>query len=148
MRWRVSDRAARWTGRVTIGTIVATIAFFLFVGFSGTELTWLSVGFGIRLFIFNVVGAWLVARVVMALHQHHSDYLKAEDKDEWTARELGIHQDPTELGVDALFLGPLVPFIYLLASPEQRQLTIYLKPSKRSKRKRAMGSRLISRRDR
>jgi hypothetical protein len=58
--------------------------------------------------------AWSVAHFVMVAHQDQAGYVSRDDVSEWEARE------DTKL-------GGLIPFTYLLGSPEQRRILSYLR---------------------
>ena len=68
--------------------------------------------------LFGFVGggvfvAWSVAHFVMVWHQDSSSSVSTEDVSEWHARE-------------DIKGGGIIPFAYLLASPEQRRVRAYL----------------------
>jgi hypothetical protein len=88
-----------------------------------SELPWLLSGrvlFGVAVAGFV---AWSVAHFVMVWHQDASGAISSDDRAEWEARE---DTKP----------GGLVPFTYLLASPEQRRILQYLGQESRTKRPR------------
>jgi hypothetical protein len=112
---RISDTAAVWTGRTTLGTVLTAIVLALIVMLVSGEVPWVESNSGLVLGILLAlaVGAWSVAHFVMVWHQDQLGHVSSDDVAEWEARE------------DSK-LGALVPFTYLLASPEQRRILQYL----------------------
>jgi hypothetical protein len=110
----VSDRAALWTGRVTLAMVVGAIGGGMLALLVSTEIPWLA-GSGIFWGILFGLAfiSWSVAHFVMVAHQVQAGYASRDDVSEWDARE------------DAR-LGGLIPFTYLLGSPEQRRILRYL----------------------
>jgi hypothetical protein len=114
MRVPISDRTALWIGRITLGTVVGAFGLALLALLLSAELPWLANGglfFGALFGV--VIIAWSVAHFAMVWHQDQAGYVSKDDVTEWDARE------------DSK-LGGLVPFTYLLASPEQRRILQFL----------------------
>jgi hypothetical protein len=107
---RITDRQAIHVGRLTLVTCgLAQVLIMLALLFS-TELPQV---FDPPLFpsVALVVGvlAWAAASLVTRTHMEQAAYLTEADRDEWKGRL-------------ATKVGFLVPFIYLLATPEDRQV--------------------------
>jgi len=99
------------------GVAGAAILLLLMSGDVVAERTWPYVAlFGAGL------GAWIVALLTMWWHQARID-LPAEDVDEWDRRADA-----------ARMFGFLVPFAYLLATPEQRRIGRYARRTRRRSR--------------
>ncbi len=110
----MTDRMATWIGRGAALTILGAMGVAIAFVYSTPNRTvsWALV-FGATM-ILIVFAAWAVADWAMHRHLRDSPVLTAEDARQWGSRE------------DAKF-GPLVPFVYLLGSSEQRQISTYLR---------------------
>jgi hypothetical protein len=112
------DRRALVVGRlcatVCIGGIVGVIALELLIAEGVVrERRWLWLAmFGL------VIGAWTVAWLTMFWHQARAG-LPMDDADDWDRR------------AGSSRFGFLVPFTYLLGTPDQRRVTRYARRTKR-----------------
>jgi hypothetical protein len=111
---RISDLAAVWIGRVTLGTVLAAITLALLAMLVSSDVRWVESNNGLVLgILFGLaIVAWSVAHFAMVWHQDRAGHVSGEDVAEWEARE------------DSK-LGGLVPFVYLLGT-KQRRIVRYL----------------------
>lgn len=111
----LSDSAALWVGRITLGAIAGSVLLVVIAMLYSTESSGLGHG---GVFIGGAFGlvviAWSVAHLAMVWHREQAGYVSEADVAEWEARRTATKR------------GFVVPFTYLLASPQQRSVLRYL----------------------
>jgi hypothetical protein len=111
---RISDKTATRVGLVTLCTVVAAPIAFIGAMLLSHEYPRLIKGWVFPAVLLGIAFlAWSIAHFAMIAHQQQSGSVSPADIEDWDRR-----QDTK--------LGGLVPFIYLLASPEQRRVLTYL----------------------
>lgn len=110
MGMQISDDRARHVGQVTLAACVAGPALILLALLFSTELPYLFKGWWFIAYCAGIaVVAYVVAAITARAHMADAPYLDDRDREGWEWRE----------GTRA---APLVPFIYLLSTPSERQV--------------------------